>query len=130
MRFVLLVVHKVLNSLLSPAMGGGELPGRVQVGAGLHLPHRLNGTVVHSDAVLGEDVSLYHQVTIGETKIVDGRPSVPRIGDRVIIYPGAKIVGLVHIGDDAVIGANAVVIGDVPAGRTVVAQPARLLSDG
>ncbi len=81
------------------------------------LPHPY-GIVVHPDVVLGEDVVIMQQVTIGLQ--YPGQAPAPVLGERVYIGAGAKIVGSVRIGDDAVIGANAVVTRDVPADATVV----------
>lgn len=81
------------------------------------LPHPY-GIVVHPGVVLGDHVVLMHQVTLGQSRPTDER--VPRIGDRVFLGAGAKVLGGVTIGDDAVVGANAIVTRDVPAGATVV----------
>lgn len=86
------------------------------------LPHGLNGIIVSHNAVIGRNCTIFHQVTIGE-----GRGGAPVIGDRVLIGAGAKIIGNVHIGDDAKIGAGCVVAQDVPAGATVVAEKARII---
>lgn len=80
------------------------------------LPHPF-GIVVTSGAKIGDDVVIGHQVTIGNR---NGVMAAPKIGDRVYIGAGAKILGPVSIGADAMIGANAVVTRDVPAGKKVV----------
>lgn len=80
------------------------------------LPHPF-GIVVSSGVEFGEDVVIGHQVTIGNR---NGVMAAPKIGNRVYIGAGAKLLGPVTIGDDAVIGANAVVTKDVPARATVV----------
>jgi serine acetyltransferase len=81
------------------------------------------GIIVSGDTVIGDDCILRNGVTIGMKKI--GEPGSPVIGNRVEIGAGAKILGKIHIGDDAQIGANAVVIRDVPAGHIAVGIPAR-----
>jgi serine O-acetyltransferase len=92
------------------------------LGRGLKLPHP-NGVVIHEDAVIGTDCMIMQQVTIG--MIGDG--DVPTVGNNVYVGAGAKIIGRVSVGDGARIGANAVVVHDVPAGATAVGVPARLV---
>ncbi|MBQ2244967.1 MAG: hypothetical protein II320_03900 [Oscillospiraceae bacterium] len=87
-----------------------------------HLPHGLNGIIVSHNAVIGKNCTIFHQVTIGE-----GRGGAPVIGHRVLIGAGAKIIGNVHIGDGAKIGAGCIVTQDVPAGATVVAEKPRII---
>ena len=99
-------------------VGGISIPLRCQIGGGLQMPHT-NGIVINVSARIGCNCDIYQQVTIGEMK---GKS--PTIGHRVFIGPGAKILGGVKIGDGASIGANALVIHDVPAGARVFATPA------
>lgn len=87
------------------------------------LPHPYN-VVVHGHTPIGVDCVIYHGVTVG----ADGAGGVPRLGDRVVVFAGACILGDVEIGDDAVIGANSVVLKSVPAGATAVGVPARTVS--
>lgn len=93
------------------------------LGTGLRLPHP-NGVVIHEDAVVGNDCMIMQQVTIG--MIGDGE--VPTLGNNVYVGAGAKIIGRLDIGDGARIGANAVVLDDVPAGATAVGIPAKLIT--
>ncbi|HMJ06008.1 MAG TPA: serine O-acetyltransferase [Chthoniobacterales bacterium] len=93
-----------------------------RLGRGLMLPHP-NGIVIHEDARIGDDCMIMQQVTVG--MIDDGE--VPTIGNRVYIGAGAKIIGKVLIGDGARIGANAVVMSDVPPNCTAVGVPARII---
>jgi serine O-acetyltransferase len=92
------------------------------LGRGLMLPHP-NGVVIHEDASIGDDCMIMQQVTVG--MIGDGE--VPRIGNRVYIGAGAKVIGNVIVGDGARIGANAVVLSDVPPDCTAVGVPARVV---
>lgn len=89
------------------------------------LPHGLNGIIVSPDVHIGKNCTIFHQVTIGN----DYRKleNVPTIGDNVTIYPGAKIVGKVKIGDNCEIGANAVVVKDVPDNCLVVVGEQRII---
>lgn len=103
-----------------------DIPPSTRIAGGLYLPHP-NGIVVHSQAVIGPNCLLFHQVTLGEGGKV---PGVPRLGGHVDVGAGAKILGGVVIGDHAKIGANAVVLCDVPAGATAVGIPARVVGGG
>ena len=91
------------------------------------LPHGLNGIIVSPDAHIGKNCTIFHQVTIGN----DYRKleNVPTIGDNVTIFPGAKIVGKVHIGNNCKIGANAVVVKDVPDNSLVVVGEQRIIQN-
>lgn len=99
---------------------GADIPiNTAKIGGGLLLPHP-NGVVIHPDAEIGPNCLIFQQVTIG----TGPRPGVPRIGGQVDIGAGAKILGGVVIGDHARIGANAVVVSDVPAGAVATGIPA------
>jgi len=99
-----------------------DIEPRATLGRRLMLPHP-NGVVIHEDAVIGDDCMIMQQVTIG--MIGDGE--VPRIGNRVYVGAGAKIIGKLTVGDGARIGANAVVVKDVPANCTAVGVPAQVM---
>lgn len=85
------------------------------------LPHP-NGIVIHGEAVIGAGCMIMQQVTIGQ--IGEG---APRISGNVYIGAGAKVLGRISIGEGARIGANAVVLTDVPPGATAVGVPARII---
>ena len=94
-------------------------PGAV-IGPGLMISHGI-GLVIGNRACLGEDVTLLHQVTLGapsNRRIGD----MPKVGDRVFIGAGAKLIGGIEIGDDVFIGVNAVVTRNIPAGSKVVTK--------
>lgn len=110
--------------LLSQILTGVDLPCEARVGRRLVIEH-FGGIVVSGDAVLGDDVVLRNGVTIGLRR--RGERGAPRLGDRVDVGAGAKLLGPIVIGDDAIIGANAVVLQDVPAGHVAVGIPARIL---
>ena len=110
----------VLRHRFWSVITGAEIPLNIKkFGEGTELPHP-NGVVIHNEAEIGRDCRLFQQVTIG----TGPRPGLPRLGARVWIGAGAKILGGVVIGDGAVIGANAVVLTDVPPGATAVGIPA------
>lgn len=103
------------------AVTGSDIDPNAKIGERLSLPHP-NGVVVHAEATIGDDCMIMQQVTIGQ--LADGL--APKIGSRVYIGAGAKILGGIAIGDRASIGANAVVLCDVPADWTAVGVPAKL----
>lgn len=99
---------------------GISIPVQAKIGKGLRI-HHFGGIMVHPETVIGEECTLYHQVTLGDR---GGRGGAPRIGNRVMIGVGAKVLGNVEIGDDAVVGANAVVLTAVPSKSIAVGVPA------
>jgi serine O-acetyltransferase len=101
---------------------GSDIAITVQIGGGLLLPHPI-GVVIHPKAKIGINCLIHQQVTIGTKE--DGREGVPVIEGHVKIYSGAKILGAIHLGAHATIGANTVVLVDVPENATVVAVSAR-----
>ncbi len=84
------------------------------------------GVVIGETAVVGNDVTLYHGVTLGGVSWNKGRRH-PSLGDNVVVGAGAKILGPIEIGKDARVGANSVVIAHVPAGKTVVGIPGKVV---
>ena len=99
-------------------------PGAV-IGRRFFIDHGM-GVVIGETAVIGDDVTLYHGVTLGGTSWVKGRRH-PTIGDGVVIGAGAQILGPVTVGAGAKVGSNAVVVRDVPGGSTAVGNPARVI---
>jgi len=94
---------------------GSEIHPAAVLGPGFAIIHTV-GIVVGHEVVAGENLVLYHGVTLGHTGQEQGQP---QIGDNVRIGAGAKVLGPLTIGDGAWIGSNAVVLADVPAGTTV-----------
>ena len=89
------------------------------------LPHGLHGIYISRYARIGKDCCIYQNVTIGEVNRI-----APRIGDHCLIGAGAVLVGDIKIGDFVKIGAGAVVFTDVPTHSTVVAVPPRIIVRG
>jgi serine O-acetyltransferase len=122
LRKPLSFVYRVLK--ISTQMATGiDLPCEARVGRRLVIEH-FGGIVVSGDSVIGDDVTLRHGVTLGLRR--KGIAGAPVIGHGVDIGAGAKILGPVRVGDGAVIGANAVVLCDVPPGAIAVGIPARI----
>ncbi len=118
------IVYKALK-VIAESVTGTELPCEVVIGRRLRIEHSFD-IVVSGDAVLGDDVVLRNGVTIGLRH--EGKRGAPVIGNRVDIGAGAKLLGPIHIGDDVSIGANAVVIRDVPSHSIAVGVPARVVA--
>jgi serine O-acetyltransferase len=103
---------------------GIELPCEVPVGRRFKIEH-FGGIIIHGETVFGDDVIIRQGVTTGVRNT--GREAAPKIGNRVDIGAGAKILGAITIGDDVAIGANAVVVEDVPCNSLAVGVPARII---
>jgi serine O-acetyltransferase len=112
-----------LFSHLGRFLTGIEIHPAARIGRRLIIDHGM-GVVIGETAEIGDDVYLYHQVTLGGTSSARGKRH-PTIGSNVIIGAGAKVLGAITVGDNARVGANAVVLTPVPAGTTVVGIPAR-----
>ncbi|KAK1646233.1 hypothetical protein QYE76_064038 [Lolium multiflorum] len=105
----------LLQSRASEVFGVDIHPG-ARIGGGIMLDHA-TGVVIGETAVVGDDVSILHAVTLGGTRKVSGDRH-PKVGDGVLIGAGPSVLGNVRIGDGAKIGAGAVVLRDVPCGTT------------
>ena len=114
--------YKILFAIVQIA-SGAEVPCEARIGRRLRIDHS-HGIVISGDAWLGDDVILRNGVTIGLRHT--GTRGSPVIGNRVDIGAGAKILGTIRVGDDVGIGANAVVICDVPSNSIAVGVPARI----
>ena len=112
---------------LNQAITGADVSWQATIGPGLVLFHP-NGVVIGSDCAIGQNASIQQGVTIGGYGGVERQGSSPYIGDNVSFGSGSKIIGKIRVGDGAKIGANAVVIRDVPANATAVGVPARVLT--
>jgi serine O-acetyltransferase len=111
---------------LTRILTGVEIhPGAV-LGSRLFIDHA-TGVVIGETAEVGDDVTIFHGVTLGGTGTDTGKRH-PTIGDRVIVGAGAKILGPIKIGDDSRIGANAVVVKEVPSSSVVVGVPGQIIS--
>ncbi|HEY9811867.1 MAG TPA: hypothetical protein V6D13_21260 [Halomicronema sp.] len=112
--------RKVRNSY------GIELPYTVQLGRRVIIEHQ-SGIVIHGYSVIGDDCIIRQGVTLGN-RYLDRPFDAPKLANRVNVGAGAKILGNVSIGENACIGANAVVLSDIPTGGTAVGIPAKIIT--
>ncbi len=122
-RFLFSFLYKVLH-FLAVMILGTELPCEATLGSRFCIEH-VGGIVISGDAVFGDDCTIRNGVTVGLRR--RGVRGSPRLGNRVDIGAGAKLLGSIVIGDDAAIGANAVVLSDVAADSIAVGIPARVM---
>ncbi len=104
---------------------GIEIHPGAQIGPGFFIDHGM-GIVIGETTEIGRDVSLYHGVTLGGTSLEKVKRH-PTLQDRVVVGAGAKILGPITVGADSRIGANAVVVKDVPPNSVVVGVPGRII---
>jgi serine O-acetyltransferase len=110
-----------LLAYLTTAVTGVEIHPAARIGRGLFIDHGA-GVVIGETAEVGDDVTIYQGVTLGGTGFARGKRH-PTVGNEVMIGAGAALLGPIEIGDRAKIGANSVVIHDVPPNSTVVGNP-------
>lgn len=100
---------------------GVEMGNNPTIGKNLRIEH-FQGLVIGNDVKIGDNCTLYQQVTLGQRDEM-----YPTIGNNVIVFAGAKVLGNINIGDNTVIGANAVVLKDVPSNKCAAGVPARII---
>lgn len=105
---------------------GIEIHPAAEIGEGLFIDHGA-AVVIGETAQVGDDVTIYHGVTLGGTTLDQGKRH-PTVGDRVVLGAGAKVLGNVTIGDDARIGANAVLVRSVDDRSVVVGVPGQVIA--
>ena len=113
---------------LARFLTGVEIHPAARIGKGFFIDHGM-GVVIGETTEIGDNVTLYHGVTLGGATVFSKNGKVmtkrhPTLGNNVIVGAGAQILGPIKIGDDVKVGANAVVLKDVTAGQTVVGVPA------
>ena len=101
---------------------GISIPAACRIGKGLRI-HHFGGIIFHPTAELGQNCTVYHEVTIGDR---GGRGGAAKIGDNVMFGAGVKVIGEVVIGDNCVIGANAVVTKNMPDNTLAIGNPAQI----
>lgn len=123
LRLPMWVLYKLLKLLFSSnhvILYAGRRGARI--GAGLRLIHPYN-ILIGNDVVIGEDCLIHNDVTLGTGQT----PGMPKVGNKVTIYPGARILGGVVIGDNSMVGANCVVTRDVPLNSIILTPPSRVI---
>jgi serine O-acetyltransferase len=116
-----------LVSHISRFLTGIEIHPGATIGRRVFIDHGM-GVVIGETAEIGDDCTLYHQVTLGGVSWNKGKRH-PTLGKGVVVGAGAKILGPFTVGDGARIGSNSVVVKAVPPGATVVGIPARIVED-
>jgi serine O-acetyltransferase len=120
--------RRILARILSnyaKFFSGIEIHPGATIGKRLVIDHGV-GVVIGETAEIGDDVLIYHGVTLGG-KTLDPVKRHPTVGNRVILGAGAKLIGNITIGDDCRVGANAVVTKNMPAGTVAVGVNAKLI---
>jgi serine O-acetyltransferase len=111
------------SSQISRWLTGIEIHPAAKLGRRFVIDHGM-GVVIGETAEVGDDCYFYHEVTLGVARTMGGKRH-PTVGNNVIIGAGAKVLGPITVGDNARVGANSVVLENVPADTTVVGMPAR-----
>lgn len=117
------LLARIVSSISRSYTGVDIHPG-ARLGRRLFIDHA-NGVVIGETTKIGTDCVLFHQVTLGGVSMSKGKRH-PTLGDRVMVGAGAKVLGPIHVGSDARIAANAVVVRDVPSGCSAIGVPARV----
>lgn len=112
-------------SSVARAVTGVDIHPEAQIGRRVFIDHA-TGVVIGQTAQVGSDVVIFHGVTLGGVAMTPGKRH-PTVGDHVMIGAGAKVLGPITVGTGVKIGANAVVVKDVPCGNVAIGVPARLL---
>ncbi|MCA1928068.1 MAG: serine O-acetyltransferase [Calditerrivibrio sp.] len=116
-----------LISQISRFLTGIEIHPGAKIGRRFFIDHGM-GVVIGETAEIGDDVTLYHGVTLGGVSLNKGKRH-PTIGNNVVIGSGAKVLGPFKVGDGAKIGSNSVVVKEVPENATVVGIPGRIVTE-
>ena len=122
-KWRLFLVARIYSQIVRTFTGIEIHPGAT-IGRRLFIDHGM-GVVIGETAIVGNDVLIYHGVTLGGTSSVRERRH-PTIGDSVVVGAGASVLGPVTIGHDSIIGANAVVVTDAPPHSVLTGIPARV----
>mgnify|MGYP002820894796 CR=1 FL=1 len=114
----------ILITYLIRLLFGCYLPYKLKLGKNFKIGYGGLGVVIHDRVIIGDDCHIDQNVTIGGTS---KKYIVPKIGNKVYIGAGAKVIGPIVIGDNVVIGANSVVVKSIPSGSLVVGVPGKII---
>lgn len=120
----ILAIMMAILRRFTEVMTGIDISPHAVIGAGLLMLH--SGNIVIGPAVIGTNCEIYQGVTLGVSKSIDY--SVPTLGDRVYIAPGAKVLGGITLGDDVCVGPNSVLLNSVPDRAVVIGIPGRVVA--
>ena len=109
-------------SRLNRVVNSCDIPSKTKIGKNVAFKHNALGVVVNEYTVIGDGCVIYQNVAFAGKDF-----KRPNLGKNVMVGAGAVIIGGVHLGDNVKVGANAVVTSDIPAGKTVVGVPARVV---
>jgi len=115
-------------SHLARIFTGIEIHPGAQIGRRFFIDHGM-GVVIGETAIIGDDCTLYHGVTLGGTTWKKGKRH-PTLRDNVVIGAGAKVLGPITLGNNSKVGSNAVVVTDIPNDSTAVGIPAKIIESG
>ena len=119
------ICHKILRRY------NAYIPLNVSIGKNVVFPHGLNGIFISNLAVIGNDVVILHQVTIGSNmspNVSHHNWDAPKIGNNVFIGAGAKLIGGIKVGDNVRVGANCIIVDNIPNDATVVMNKPRIIN--
>ena len=122
-RYHIPLANRIVR-LLETALFAVELANDARLGHGVFFMHSV-GTVVGGDSEIGDGCILLGNNTLGQAE----QQGYPRIGARTIIGSGARVIGKIEVGENCVLGANAVVVSNIPAGKVATGIPARIVGD-
>ena len=121
--FILMIPYRIINIIYGSTVPINTIFDGVPI-----LPHGLHGVFISKNAIIGKNVTILHQVTIGSIDTMNSKhPGSHRIGNNVYIGAGAKILGGIRIRNNVKIGANAVVVSDIPDNSVVVGVPGKII---
>ncbi len=121
--FLFKYIYRVYNVIY-----GASIPLSVEIDESVRLPHGIHGIFISKNAVIGKNVTIFHQVTIGSIQIEGHiKNGAPTIGDNCLIGVGAKIIGRVTIGDSVYLASNVSVSNDIRNNVTVVPSPHKII---
>ncbi|KAB7671719.1 serine O-acetyltransferase [Bacillus sp. B1-b2] len=122
---LLTLVYRFLDVIFVRIVNNAQIPASCMLGRGLRLPHGGNGIVIHPKVKIGDNSTIFHQVTIGYKDTPTKSFGPPILGNNVFIGTGAKILGEIRISDNVKIGALSLVLTSIPPNKTAVGVPAK-----